>query len=95
MLASLGADASAPQTLEVAYLWPCNLPAWRHWQAVQTQWRMGPAGATGLDYTGVRAYFDLQGLKKPEQKDIFESIQAAERGTLTALAEITKKHKAP
>jgi len=68
----------------VAYLWPCNVPTWQHWQAVQTQWRSGTGGATGLDYAGVRAYLDEQDLPTPERRDIFAGIQAAEAGTLAA-----------
>ncbi len=29
--------------------------AWRLWQAAQTQWRVGMAGATGLDYVAVES----------------------------------------
>lgn len=76
----------------MAYLWPCNVAAWGHWQAVQTQWRAGGmGGATGLDYAGVRAYLDEQGLCGPEhaeeRKEVFYGICAAERATLEVWSE--------
>jgi hypothetical protein len=78
---------------DVAYLWPCNVQTWRHWQALQTQWRIGMGGATGLDYSGVRAYLDEQDIKKAERREIFEGIQAAERGTLDAWAEQAERER--
>lgn len=72
---------------DIAYLWPCNVAAWQHWQALQTQWRTSMAGADGLDYAGVRAYLDEAGLRGDERRDIFNGIQAAERASLEAWAE--------
>lgn len=39
-----------------------NLPAARLWLACQTQWRIGFAGATGLDYTALFGVAAAQGL---------------------------------
>lgn len=76
---------AGPEQEEIAYLWPDNVAAWDHWGAVQSQWRYGGMGsATGLDYAGVRAYLDEQGLQGEERSDIFAGICAAERATLTA-----------
>jgi len=71
----------------VAYLWPCNVKAWGHWQAVQTQWRSGMGGPTGLDYAGVRAYLTEAGLMGKQRKNTFAGIQAAEAATLRAWGE--------
>lgn len=79
-----GAAAGKPRTL---YLWPCNVPAWHAWQGVRTQWREGMAGRSGLDYAGVRAYLDLQGIHGAERRTIFAGIQACEIATLEAWAE--------
>ena len=72
---------------EVAYLWPCNVPSWHAWSAVQTQWRTGMAGATGLDYAGVRAWLELQDLDADARRDIFAGIQACEGATLAVWSE--------
>lgn len=37
------------------HLWPENVPTWLMWQQVQTQWRPGFAGPTGLDYMAIDA----------------------------------------
>jgi hypothetical protein len=69
------------------YLWPENVEAWHCWCAVQTQWRVGMGGATGLDYAGVRAYLDEAGLQGQARRDTFAGICAAERATLEVWAE--------
>ena len=78
-------DRQEPE--RVAYLWPDNLLAWRCWQGVQTQWRVGMGGATGLDYAGVRAFLDEQQLAGDERREVFAGIQACERATLEVWAE--------
>jgi hypothetical protein len=81
---------------ECAYLWPCNIGAWNHWLALQTQWRTGGAGgATGLDYAGVRAYLDECGLQPPERGEVWVGITAAERGMLEGWALKSKQEKSP
>lgn len=80
-------QVSDDEQAEVAYLWPCNVGTWAHWHAVQTQWRIGVGGATGLDYAGVCAYLG-SAVKKRKQRDrVFEGIRAAESGTLLAWGE--------
>ena len=76
-----------PDDERVAYLWPDNVLAWRCWQGVQTQWRVGMGGATGLDYAGVRAFLDEQDLQRDERREVFAGIQACERATLEVWAE--------
>lgn len=82
-LAGLGLQTDAT---ELVYLWPDNVRAWNHWQGVQTQWRVGLRGATGLDYAGVRAYLDEADLGE-QRRDVFAGIQACERATLDVWAE--------
>lgn len=76
-----------PAGERVAYLWPDNVLAWNCWQGVQTQWRVGMGGATGLDYAGVRAFLDEQQLAGDERREVFAGIQACERATLDVWAE--------
>lgn len=86
--AILAAQGDAePEPDELAYLWPDNVAAWDVWCDVQTQWRHGMSGATGLDYAGVRAHLDELGLTGDERKEVYEGIRAAERATLEARAE--------
>lgn len=88
-LASVG--TSNPEQADTAYLWPCNVVAWGHWQAVQTQWRIGGMGSpTGLDYVAVCIYLDAIGMKKSKRKHTFDGIRAAEAATLRAWGEKAK-----
>jgi hypothetical protein len=87
-------DPDAPDVApsEVFYLWPENVEPWSLWHGVQTQWRIGISGATGLDYQGVSAYLDRLGLEPQEHREMFDLLQACERATLDVWAEQRAKH---
>jgi hypothetical protein len=65
--------------------------AFECWQGVQTQWRSGMSGTTGLDYAGVRAHLDelqdARRLPRKERPDVWRCIQAAEVATLAVWSE--------
>lgn len=90
----LGADAGqgdgSPPGDEV-YLWPECVDAWRHWCTLQTQWRVGMAGATGLDYAAVRATLDIAGLAGDELREVFACIRAAEAAVLEVHADARER----
>lgn len=92
MLAILAVQDLEPEQ-RTEYLWPCNVEAWGHWRQVQTQWRTGMSGATGLDYAGVSAYLTEQGVVQgtQERKEIFEGLRAAEAATLEVWSEQAAK----
>lgn len=54
---------------------------------MQTQWRVGAGGASGLDYAGVRADLDERGLTPEERRDAYIGIKECERVTLQVWAE--------
>lgn len=66
----------------ITWLWPCNVRAWHHWCQVQTQWRVGMGGATGLDYAGVLAYLQACEPNAKKRRQFFDGIRAAEVATL-------------
>ena len=68
-------------------MWPDNVTTWQAWLGLQTQWRVGMSGATGLCYAGCRAYLDELGHTGPDRRNIWQGIQAAERATLDVWAE--------
>ncbi len=85
MLAAVFRDQPAPE-LQAQYLWPCNVQAWQLWTQLQTQWRVGMGGATGLDYSAVRAWFDEMGLEGDTRRECWAGVRACERATLDAWA---------
>lgn len=89
LMAVLGGSGDG-EPEEVGYLWPCNVEAWNHWQAVQSQWRIGMHGQTGLDYAGVLAHLREIVPKRRRRAEIYAGIRAAEYGTLVGLADRKK-----
>ena len=59
--------------------------------AVQTQWRFGMAGATGLDYAGVEAAARLRGT--PLDAETFRALQICEHAALAAMADRRDKEQ--
>lgn len=49
---------------------------------LQTQWRTGMAGITGLDYAVLPAVFRLRGIKRSEQQSLFDDLRTMEITTL-------------
>jgi hypothetical protein len=72
--------------VETVEVWPENWPVWclfdRH---MRSQWRIGPGGATGLDYNALFSLFDLLGLSTEERFEMLDDIGVLEDA---ALAEI-------
>jgi len=82
------------QDADQAYLWPENVDAWRHWCGVQTQWRTGVQGRTGLDYAAVCAYLALHEPDAERQREHLAGIQAAEWASLQVWADQREKEAA-
>ncbi|WP_346099943.1 DUF1799 domain-containing protein [Pseudomonas veronii] len=68
-------------------IWPDNWPAFRLFNALSTQWRTGPGGATGLDYSVVREVAILIGIKKQQIPELFPDLQVMEAEALAVMAE--------
>lgn len=76
-----------PPKQDLCYLWPDNVDTFNVWSQLQTQWRVGMSGATGLDYTAVAAYLrDVAGIKKKDLPERFAEIRAMEVATLNEWA---------
>ena len=75
-----GADAEDADG--TVYIWPENESAWQAFHQLHTQWRTGMAGATGLDYAGVRAHLELSGIGQRRMRALWPGIQAMERAVL-------------
>lgn len=73
---------------EEFHLLPENVPVLGLWGAVQTQWRSGMAGPTGLDYPGVRACPSFLRIAEADREDVFEGVCIMERAWLAKRAKI-------
>jgi hypothetical protein len=89
MLAQLAQrlEAVAPPSEEPpVYLWPDNVAAWEAFIDLQTQWRVGFNGRTGLDYAAVLAHLRAVVADDAERADIYAGVRACEGGALEAWA---------
>ena len=70
-------------------LWPEHRRVLDLWFRVQTQWRVGMAGPTGLDYQGVEAAIRMSRLAGPRRVPVLlADLQIMERAALAAWAEM-------
>ncbi|MEN9923914.1 MAG: hypothetical protein RL268_40 [Pseudomonadota bacterium] len=76
------ADECASRMDEVTWIWPENERAWRLWLEVQTQWRVGFDGKTGLDYAGVQACMELRRIPRRVRSGLFRLLHAMELAAL-------------
>lgn len=72
----------------VVWVYPDNWLAVRVFEALSTQWRVGPGGPTGLDYAALPAVLDLHGVPPPARRELFEDVRVLESA---ALEELTRK----
>lgn len=62
---------------------PVNADAVSLFMAAGTQWRFGPAGAAGLDYTGLRSTADWLGMEATAE--LLDKVQTMEGQALKLL----------
>lgn len=87
-MAALGFDPDdfdeSDNTIEV---WECNADAFYVFESMATQWRVGMAGATGLDYAAMPVVMDMVGIKKKDRTEVFASVRIMEQEALATMAE--------
>lgn len=66
-------------------IWPDTMQAYRLFEALSTQWRIGMAGATGLDYAAIPMTLRLQGVPRAEWPLLFDDIRTMEAAALVAM----------
>lgn len=68
---------------QIFWCWPEHVRTLEVWLACATQWRVGPHGATGLDYAGIEAMFRIRRLADAQDApELFHELQLMERATL-------------
>lgn len=63
-------------------LWPDNLPAVNVFIGMDTQWRVGVNGATGLDYSALPVVMRMVGIPAKDRSSVFEDIRVMEDAAL-------------
>lgn len=66
-------------------VWPENMPAIRLFSSIQTQWRAGGAGPTGLDYNVLFYRMDRMKLSDQDYEWMFDDIRVIEASALNAM----------
>lgn len=86
----MAAAGFAPEDYETdpVELWPENQPAFDLFCMVQTQWRVGMNGATGLDYVPLFTLMDKRGLSGEAWQQLFDDVRVIESA---ALVEMNKR----
>ncbi|KAF1071007.1 MAG: hypothetical protein GAK45_00622 [Pseudomonas citronellolis] len=68
---------------EVTYpLWPCVARAFRPFEAMGTQWRVGVNGAVGLDYAPLWGLLEILDIGGADRHGVFEDIRRMEHEAL-------------
>ena len=68
-------------------VWPDAWQAIRVFEALSTQWRLGPGGPSGLDYTSIPAAAEMLGIKRIWLEEIFPDLRVMESEALSVMAE--------
>lgn len=85
-MAALGLTLEDIEEEEVE-VWPDAWPAFRLFDAMGTQWRVGPGGPSGLDYTAIPAAASMLGMKRRDLNEIFPDLRVMEIEALAVMAE--------
>jgi hypothetical protein len=80
----LGPDDYAVEVVEV---WPENWRAFDLFHSLQTQWRVGMSGPTGLDYNTLFHKMDRMRLEPDEYAELESDIRTMEYAALGAMNE--------
>nr|DAG83662.1 MAG TPA: protein of unknown function DUF1799 [Caudoviricetes sp.] len=67
---------------EVVEVWPENWESFWVFEALATQWRAGPGGVMGLDYTAIPSVAEMLGVRKKHLQRIFQDLRVMEAAAL-------------
>jgi hypothetical protein len=71
-------------------VWPDNVLILNTFISMSTQWRVGPGGATGLDYNALPGVMRMIGIPAADRSDVFEGVRVMEDAALTLMREAKK-----
>ncbi|HEX8591753.1 MAG TPA: DUF1799 domain-containing protein [Pseudomonas sp.] len=78
---------SADDLDDTVEVFPDNWTAFLALDAMGTQWRVGMAGPTGLDYGSLPAVLSLLDIPKKTRKSIFQDLRVMEAEALLVMSE--------
>lgn len=78
--------------VEEILIWDINYDAFNLFSQLSTQWRVGVAGATGLDYNVIPSVGKMLGYKKKDVNAMFPDIRIMENEALTTMREAQEEH---
>lgn len=88
-LASLGLTLDDIEVEDVE-VWPDAWPAFRLFESMGTQWRLGQGGPLGLDYTAIQVTASMLGIKRRDLNEIFPDLRIMEHEALAVMAEASE-----
>jgi len=71
-------------------VWPDAWTAFCLFEALGTQWRLGPGGPSGLDYTAIPGTAKMIGIKRREMAEAFHDLRVMENEALAVMAEASE-----
>lgn len=66
-------------------VWPDNAQALHVFVAMSTQWRVGPNGATGLDYSPLQSVMRLMAVPRHDWPEVFDAVRIMEDAALSTI----------
>lgn len=73
--------------VEEIMIWDINYDSFNLFSNLDTQWRVGPAGRTGLDYNCIPIVGKMLGYKKKDINAMFPDIRVMENEALITIME--------
>jgi hypothetical protein len=70
---------------DVVEIWPENVQAYELFCAMDTQWRIGMAGPTGLDYAALPMALRMIGAARVDWQQLMADIRVMESAALQAM----------
>lgn len=75
---------------EKTKVWPIHFDVLQVFNSLNTQWRMGLKGRTGIDYSVLPVVMDLHEINPTERKQMFADLKVMETAALEQLHPTTK-----
>jgi len=78
-------DFAAESPVDGVEVWKPNWAAVAVFRDLETQWRIGMAGPSGLDYAAIEPTLRLNSIKRADWPDLFRCIRILEREALDVM----------